>query len=356
MDVPRNPLGPDDLQRFQALQPDAVSAVTNQFFAQHGSAYERFGARGREACREDLAFHLEFLRPVLEFGFLQPMVDYLRWLDGVLGARGIATEHVGVSLRWLGMFYAEKMKGASGDTVKATLRVAWESFLDAKSWPAAPAESLSPWAEAEDFETALLCGRQDDALKILHGCLDDGRGLVGFERSVIQPSLSSIGEKWQLNQVTVAQEHMASAIVQSVMTIGLLRSPPPLATGKRVMLACVAGNHHSIGLRMVCDAFQLSGWDVQYLGANVPTPSLIKQVHEWRPDLVGLSVSFPQQLRVAREIISQLVEQLGDGRPAVIIGGLAINRFENLAERVGADAHGVDAQAALRYAQFASVA
>lgn len=344
------------MQRFAALQPDAVSAVTNQFFAHHGSAYEKFGARGREACREDLAFHLEFLRPVLEFGFLQPMVDYLRWLDGVLGARGIATEHIGVSLRWLGLFYAEKMEGASGERVNAMLGIVWAAFLDAKSSPASTVEYLPPWAEAEEFETALLCGRQDAALVILHECLDSGRDLVGFERRVIQPSLSRIGEKWQANQITVAQEHMASAIVQSVMTIGLLRSPPPVSIGKRVMLACVAGNHHSIGLRMVCDAFQLSGWEVQYLGANVPTPSLTQQVREWKPDLVGLSVSFPQQLRVAREVISLLAEQLGDGRPPVIIGGLAINRFENLADRVGADAHGADAQAALRYAQFAAVA
>ena len=70
-------LDPAGLQRFQALQADAVSAVTERFYATYGAVLERFGPRGREATREDLAFHLEFLRPVLEFGLLQPMVDYL---------------------------------------------------------------------------------------------------------------------------------------------------------------------------------------------------------------------------------------------------------------------------------------
>ncbi len=135
-------------------------------------------------------------------------------------------------------------------------------------------------------------------------CIDAGGSLVDFEGRVIQPSLYSIGEKWQVGEVTVAQEHMASAIVQAVMTAGLLRSPPPVLIGKRVLLACVAGNHHAIGLRMVCDAFQLAGWDVQYLGADVPTESLLDQVAKWKPDLLALSASFAQHLATVKDVIT----------------------------------------------------
>ena len=68
-------LEPEGLLRFQSLQDEAVNAVTKLFYSANGSLYERFGARGRDACRQDLASHLEFLGPVLEFGDLQPMVD-----------------------------------------------------------------------------------------------------------------------------------------------------------------------------------------------------------------------------------------------------------------------------------------
>ncbi len=70
-------LGREGLQRYHGLRTDAVHTVTARFYAAHGSAYARFGPRGRDACGEDLAFHLEFLRPVLEFGMVAPMVDYL---------------------------------------------------------------------------------------------------------------------------------------------------------------------------------------------------------------------------------------------------------------------------------------
>ena len=91
--LPRN-LGVEGMRAFRALQADAVSVVTERFFATHGSLYERSGQRGRDACREDLAFHLEFLRPVLEFGLFQPMVEYLCWLGEVLAVRAIPVTHV----------------------------------------------------------------------------------------------------------------------------------------------------------------------------------------------------------------------------------------------------------------------
>jgi len=164
---------------------------------------------------------------------------------------------------------------------------------------------------------------------------------------MIQPALVGIGQKWQDNLVSVAQEHLASAIAQFVMTDGLLKSAIPAANGKRVLLACVAGNAHSIGLQMVADAFQLGGWGVQYLGANVPTDALIKHVGESKPDLLGLSVSFPQQLRVVREIMALLTQRHGAERPAVIVGGQAINRFSGLAGELGADAWSPDALSAV---------
>ena len=343
-------MGSEGLQRFQALQAHAVDVVTDRFYMAHGATYARFGPRGREACREDLAFHLEFLWPVLEFGVLQPMVDYLVWLSSVLAARSVPVEHLALSLDWLSEFFAERMGGADGAMVVAALNAAKTRFLATGEAVATPSLPADPWPEMTTFEAALLAGRQHEALATVNRCLDDGRSLVDLERHVMLPSLYRIGEKWQANKVSVAQEHMAAAIVQLAMTAGLLRSQPPPMVGKKVLLACVAANNHAIGLRMVSDAFQLAGWEVQYLGTDVPTSALVGQVIEWKPDLVGLSVSFAHQLRVVKEVIAQFDKRLGSARPAVIVGGLAINRFGQLAGAVGADAYCADAPSAVVYA------
>lgn len=268
MTVELQTLTAEGLRRFQVLQADALSTVTERFYATHGSTYQRFGPRGREACREDLAFHLEFLLPVLEFGLPQPMVDYLLWLASVLRARAIPAEHLAQSLDWLGQFFAERIGGADGAVVVAALTAARMKFLEAGTAAEMPLKSPVPWPQAAAFEAALLAGNQREALAIVSRCIGSAQTLVDVELHVIQPALYQIGAKWQANQVSVAQEHMATAIAQSVMTVGLLQSPAPAPLDKRVLLACVEGNSHTVGLRMVADAFQLAGWDVQYLGTR----------------------------------------------------------------------------------------
>jgi methanogenic corrinoid protein MtbC1 len=131
------------------------------------------------------------------------------------------------------------------------------------------------------------------------------------------------------------------------MTIGLLRSPHGNLNGKKVLLACVEGNHHAVDLRMVADSFMLAGWDVQYMGANVPTHALMKQLTQWKPDLLGLSVSFASQMAVAKTAIQTMKQRFGADRPAVMIGSLAINRCAPLAVVSGADSHYADAKSAV---------
>jgi len=341
-------LGPAGLQRFRELRPAAIAAVTQRFYDTHGSIYEQFGPAGREACREDLAFHLEFLQPVIEFGELRPMVQYLRWLGSVLVAREIPAQHLGLSLDWLGQFFSGSMAPEDGAIVAAALAAARDAFVS--GGPAQEAEGFQApeaWPQSAAFEAELLAGNQRGASQVMIDALNEGHDLVGIEMHILQPALYRIGEKWQANEVSVAQEHLATAITQSAMSHGLLLSEPPMPAGRQVLLACVQGNGHFVGLQMVADAFQLAGWSVQFLGANVPTAALVGQVQKWKPDLVGLSVSFPHQLRVVKDIMGRLAGAMGDARPRVMVGGLAINRFDGLAALVGADAWSPDSASAV---------
>ncbi|MGK2953581.1 MAG: cobalamin B12-binding domain-containing protein [Thiobacillus sp.] len=335
------------LRQFQELRADAIAAVTQRFYATHGSIYAQFGDRGRQACREDLAFHLEFLLPVLEFGIIQPIVDYLRWLATVLTARDVPAEHLPLSLDWLAEFYAAAMPGADGVIVATALDHAKAGFLKPDdTLPAIYGCLPTAWAESTAFEEALLAGDRGGAAAVVERCLEEGHTLVNTELHVIQPALYGIGHKWQDNQVTVAQEHLATAISQAIMTQTLQNVEAPPSNGRLVLLACVEGNNHAVGLQMVADAYQLAGWEVQFLGANVPTGALLQHIEQIQPDLLGLSVSFAHQLRVVRDIMARLTAQ-GDKRPAVIIGGLAINQFNRLATGLGADAWSPDAGGAV---------
>jgi MerR family transcriptional regulator, light-induced transcriptional regulator len=102
-----------------------------------------------------------------------------------------------------------------------------------------------------------------------------------------------------------------------------------------------------MGSTLVADEFQLSGWEVHYLGADVPTSDVVSYVIDWKPDLIGLSVAFPHQLRMVKRMVTALSAIFGDARPAVLVGGMAINRFEGLVIPGGANACASDAQKAV---------
>lgn len=346
------------LRRFMQLRSAAIESVTQRFYTDHASDYAQFGERGREACREDIGFHLDFLRPVLEFGLVQPMVDYLRWLSAVLAARDVPSAHLSQSIEWLREFLSQHMEQDDAVIIEAALRLTLTRFQQASTAGAASSTQMpQAWPECQAFERALLAGDRRGAGVLLSRALEDGQNLVDAELHMIQPALYSIGQKWQNNQVSVAQEHLATAISQAVMSNGLMQATdqPPKPNGRKVLLACVEGNYHAVGLQMVADAFQLAGWEVQYLGASVPTPALIRQVIQFRPDLVGLSLAFPQHLRVVKDVMMRLRQTPDTGQPPVIIGGLAINQFSGLAGQLGADGWSPDAKSAVALAsQWAS--
>ena len=50
-----------------------------------------------------------------------------------------------------------------------------------------------------------------------------------------------------------------------------------------MLLAAVEGEHHVLGLRMTADALAAAGFDVVYLGADVPEDSLLNAVDRHAP-------------------------------------------------------------------------
>lgn len=344
-------LSKDGLERFNALGPDAISAVAERLYTIHKPVYARYGSRGREACHETLATHLEFLKPVLEFGQIHHMADYLIWLTDLLNLYTIPEKHLSTSLDWLDEFFIEHMNLEDSAVVGDALRAARTQSLKVNKLPIARPLSIESWPEAIPFEAAILIGDHGAAMSIMDQLLDDSHKLPEIERHIVQPALYGIRRKWQSNQITLVCEQMAAAIVKSVLIAAMLRSPASPQNGQRVLLGCAEGNDHDIELRIVADTFLIEGWEVRCLGASVPTQELLDQAITWRPDLLILSVSLMPQLLSANLTITQLNERLGSERPSVMISGLAISHYGRLASIiVGADSWSTDARGAIHCA------
>jgi methanogenic corrinoid protein MtbC1 len=139
---------------------------------------------------------------------------------------------------------------------------------------------------------------------------------------LFQSALYEIGDRWQRGEVSVAVEHLATAITEEMLGLvfpSALDRPP---LGRTAVVSCAADEYHQVGGRIVADTLEAAGWDVAFVGANVPEAELMALLRERRPDLVAISVSIRAHLPTALQAAAQAHAILPRAR--VIVGGQAL--------------------------------
>lgn len=337
-----------DIQAFLKVREVAIDQVCKRFYEIYPDLLPTFGARGVEATREDIGYTLDFLRPALEFGYIKPFVDYLFWLTEVLTTRGVSAQHVLTMLDWLAECFETEMGNEQGATIAALLRSAKADVISKQRVASGIDEHMpEAWPEYVDLEKALLKGDLRSAKEIFDKRTAEGNSLLELELHLVQPALYQVGRDWQQNKVTVAQEHLATSTAITLMAQEFTRTKRGVPNGKKVICACVKGNNHAVGIRIVADAFELNGWEVLFLGKDVSSQDLIERTRAFEPHLICLSVSIAEHLQIAKSTIKSLHMTFAEKVPAIMLGGLAVNAHTPLAQVVGADLFAPDAKKAL---------
>ena len=309
------------------LQPwiEACAKHTTQaIYARHGAVLQRFGEAGRKRCHADVLHHLDYLASALILEHPVHFVQYVQWLREVLTGRGVPVAHLDFSLELMAEFFAGKLDGVANAQVQPILASAREALALDVPLAAYGVQRLPPLAQASIYyQASLLQNDRRGAMACVGAVMDGGGSLAQICVQIVQPAMYAVGDLWQKNRISVAMEHLASAISQNVLMGAYLRATflPPVS--KTAVFACVEGNHHALGLRMVSDTFETQGWNSVFLGAHVPANDLVRDIDSRRPQLLGLSATLPQHLVTARDTIAALHAELGNACPEIWIGGLA---------------------------------
>jgi len=181
--------------------------------------------------------------------------------------------------------------------------------------------------------------------------LTDVDNLACFYVGVIEQSLYEVGRLWEAGHISVAQEHLATAIVNKLMLIHFLRAGLVEASKPKVVIAAAPNELHEVGASMVADLLQQHGWEVDYLGANMPKEDLLEYLRVNKPYFLGLSVVMPFNLASVREIIHSIHSDASICGIKIMVGGVAFKYSEDLWRQVNADAYAVDGHAAIKIAE-----
>jgi DNA-binding transcriptional MerR regulator len=146
---------------------------------------------------------------------------------------------------------------------------------------------------------------------------------------VLQKGLSEIGELWYGNEASVQQEHFASALAVRRLNALIAVAPAPSRLG-RVLVVCPSGEEHVFAPLLITLFLRYQGWDVIYLGANVPLSRLEAALESIKPNLVVLTA---QQLHTAATSLEMGRLLANKGIPAAF-GGLIFNLLPDLRLRI----------------------
>jgi MerR family transcriptional regulator, light-induced transcriptional regulator len=171
----------------------------------------------------------------------------------------------------------------------------------------------------------------------LHRMLMRGMVELGPERFIdrlVAPLCRAIGDRWAEGSLTVAHEHVASVALRNALGF-LLETMQGAAGGPRLVATTPSEERHEFGAMMSAIVAAAAGWEVTYVGPDLPAADLGAAVQRRGARAVLLSIvsqhepaRMDAELRAARAVVGADV--------AIIVGGAAAAAHAETLAGIGA--------------------
>ncbi|PWI29461.1 MerR family transcriptional regulator [Flavobacteriaceae bacterium LYZ1037] len=179
----------------------------------------------------------------------------------------------------------------------------------------------------EDDISALIVSTLDMDEKAFDAVLNvqiKKNGLLLTTTKIIYPFLNQIGVLWGINKVMPAQEHFVSNLIKKKMFSAIDQLPYANKKAPVILMFLTENEHHEIGLLLAYFLARKMGWNVYYLGQNVPTENIKKVVDVVYPKVLLSMFITPTQdsikLKLDAILEQSSVPLLVSGNPDIIDG------------------------------------
>lgn len=331
------------------VKDEVAREVTDEFFQRHPSWRERYGDEGVRHGVQDARFHMEFLAGAVEARSASPFASYARWIAGVLAARDIDPSFLAENLQQLRSALVGRLEEEEARALLTRILDQGIAAVEGDAPPPGIVEDSGARGVSSDLTVtgeaylqAILSGNRRTATAVVEEALARNVDILDIYLHLIQRAQRRLGELWAANEISVAQEHMASAVTQSVLSHLYPHLPEaPVSRGVAVVTG-VEGELHQIGANIVADVLEADGWKVRFLGTQLPHRGIVHRVQSEEAALVGISATMLFNLSAVAELIHDLHGLELERPPVILVGGSAFHQAGKAWKEMGADAFASD--------------
>lgn len=309
---------------------------------------EIIGVGNREVMALNHENHADYIGSVLEIKSGMDLVSTVTWVYRSYTSRGFSFEYFPIELNAWREAVARFLIHDDSETILEFYDLLLDShpYFCAEARAAQDGRPDQGGGEARALEdryiAALLEPNAARAINLAQQHISSLQDVRFWWEEVITPAMVEIGHLWEVGQISVGQEHLASSITQRVIALFYpLIVDRPRDRGP-VILAATPGELHEIGARMAADLLEMNGWNVHYTGADTPWESLASLLQRFETNRLCLSVTLPTNLPRVKHVIAQIRNAISTEKLLILVGGQAFQSSPDLWKEVDASAYAAD--------------
>ena len=207
--------------------------------------------------------------------------------------------------------------------------------------------------DVDGFVAAVRSPDDARAVQFIREVLAEGATIEAVYLDLLAPSARRLGALWDNDEcdfveVTVSLGRMQRLLrdLSQVFLADATRSEPV----GNVLLTCIPGEQHTLGIIMVGEFLLRDGWRV-LVGAPWSESDLLTMVGtEWY-DVIGFSVGSESRLPLLKRDIRRLKSASRNPHVQFMVGGQIFSDDPTIADQIGANAIAGDARAAPQIAR-----
>lgn len=152
--------------------------------------------------------------------------------------------------------------------------------------------------------------------------------------NLITPLIITIGDMWHKGEIRVSHEHFATSIIRKFL-LNLLEAQNIPETAPNIVICTPKGQTHELGALVVANFAANEGWNVTYLGADLPMEDVVSAAEETKSRVICFSIVYPSDdIFLVKEF--ERLDHICPPDITILAGGASVGGYKEILKKVGA--------------------